>query len=341
MTTDLPRLLEEVGREFAPDARTSVFEVRLEDGALVGWTTAGEGVSQLVRLAADRGVELADRVVRLPDPMLADRRYALVTSAYGPVLAAPSVTSTQVSQYVLGARLDILTMRDGWLRVRGEDGYIGWMHPGYLELGREEWAREWETGSAGESLLSLDAELHDEAGRTIARLPWGARVIRDQPRTVRLPDGRHGVLGTGELVPLARRSDRFPARGDSVVRSAREWLGVPYSWGGVTQAGVDCSGLVQSVMWMHGIALPRDSDMQVHVGEAIPTDPAGLVAGDLAFFAEDGGRVTHVALAMGEGAVIHSALANGEVAVNDLGGGSDLERRLAGHLVAARRVLPD
>lgn len=339
--SDLIRLLEEVGREYAPDPRTSVFEVSVEGDALIGRTTAGEGVAQLVRLAADQGVTLRDEVVRLPDPMLAGRRCALVSSSYAPVHAAPAVTSTQVSQYVLGARVDILTMRDGWLQVRGEDGYIAWMHPGYLEVGEEDWAREWETGSAGESLVSLDAALHDEAGRIIARLPWGARVIRDQPRSIRLPDGRRGVLGAGELVPLARRADRFPARGDSVVRSAREWLGVPYLWGGVTQAGVDCSGLVQSVLWMHGIALPRDSDLQALVGTGIDTDPAGFVPGDLAFFTEDGDRITHVAVAMGDGAVIHSALANGEVAVNHLGGGTDLERRLAHHLVVARRVLPD
>ncbi len=337
--SDLARLLDEVGGEYAPDPRTSVFEVTVEGERLVGQTTSPDAVDALVSLLAQRGMTLRDEVVRLPDPMLAGRRCALVSSPYGAVHAGPDIAATQVSQYVLGARLDVLTMRDGWLRVRGEDGYIGWMHPGYLEVGEEDWGREWETGSAGESLLSLDAELHDEAGRTIARLPWGARVIRDQPRSIRLPDGRRGTLGAGELVPLARRADRFPARGDSVVRSAREWLGVPYLWGGVTQAGVDCSGLVQSVLWMHGIALPRDADLQARVGTPLEPAPGDLLPGDLAFFAEDA-RVTHVALSMGEGLVIHSALANGEVAVDDLRGSRDVERRLASLLVSARRVLP-
>lgn len=339
--SDLDRLLREVGGEYAPDGRTAVFEVAIEDDALTGQTTVAAAVDALLGLLAEHGTPLRDEVVRLPDPLLAGRRCALVTSPYAPVNARPAVRGTQLTQYVLGARVDVLTMRDGWLRVRGEDGYIGWMHPGYLEIGEEDWAREWETGSAGESLVSLDAELQDEAGRTIARLPWGARVIRDQPRSIRLPDGRRGVAGEGELVALARRADRFPARGDSVVRSARQWLGVPYLWGGVTQAGVDCSGLVQSVLWMHGIALPRDSDMQALVGEAVEQSPEGLQEGDLVFFAEDGERITHVALAMGGGEIIHSAIANGEVAVNDLAGGKDLERRLAGMIVAARRVLPD
>jgi cell wall-associated NlpC family hydrolase len=339
--SDLDRLLREVGGEYAPDSRTSVFEVAVENGALTGQTTVGDAVEALLTLLSDAGAPLRDEVVRLPDPLLAGRRCALVTSPYAPVHARPAVTGTQVTQYVLGARLDVLTMRDGWLRVRGEDGYIGWTHPGFLETGDEAWAREWETGSAGEPMVSLDAELHDDAGRTIARLPWGARVIRDQPRSIRLPDGRHGVLGAGELIPVARRSDRFPARGDSVVRSAREWLGVPYVWGGVTQAGADCSGLVQSVLWMHGIALPRDSDMQALVGEAVEPDLAALLPGDLVFFAEEEAPVTHVALSMGAGEIIHSALVNGEVAVDDLRAGGDVERRLAAMLSGVRRVLPD
>lgn len=338
--TDLARLLDEIGREYAPDPRTSVFEVAVEAGALTGHTTAHAAVDAILALAADEGEELRDEVVRLPDALLRERAHALVSSPYVPVHARAAVASTQVTQYVLGARVDVLTMRDGWLRIRGEDGYIGWVHPGYLELGDEAWARRWETASEGEPLVSLDADLHDEAGRTIARLPWGARVIRDQPRSVLLPDGRRGTIGRGEVVPLARRADRFPARGDSVVRSAREWLGVPYLWGGVTQAGVDCSGFVQSLLWMHGIAVPRDSDLQVGVGEALDVEFEEFAPGDLAFFSERGDRVTHVALSMGGSQIIHCALANGEVAVNDLKGGADIERLLASRFVAARRVLP-
>ncbi|MEN8375377.1 MAG: SH3 domain-containing C40 family peptidase [Gemmatimonadota bacterium] len=339
--SEVDTLVAEVGGEYAPDPRTSIFEISVEGEALVGQTTQPDGVEALVGLLAERGVAVRDEVVRLPDPLLREGRCALVASAYAPMHARPSVRGVQVSQYVLGVRLDVLTMRDGWLRVRGEEGYIGWVHPGYLEVGEEEWAREWETGSAGEPLVSLGADLHDEAGRTIARLPWGARVIRDQPRSVLLPDGRRGVLGGGELIPLARRADRFPARGDSVVRSAREWLGVPYLWGGSTRAGVDCSGFVQSVMWMHGIALPRDADMQALVGESLDTEPAGHRAGDLVFFHHGGERIEHVAMSMGGGALIHCAIANGEVATNDLDGAGRLDRDLRGRLVSARRVLPD
>jgi cell wall-associated NlpC family hydrolase len=175
-----------------------------------------------------------------------------------------------------------------------------------------------------------------------ARLPWGARVARLSQEQYELPDGRCGAVAAGELVAVDRLADRFPARGDSVTRTARRWLGAPYLWGGITPTGVDCSGLAQVVFWLHGIALPRDSDQQSRVGEQIdPADDfANMNAGDLVFFSDTGERVSHVAISLGGSHIVHSALTNGGVDINDLKGDQELELRLRSTLVKARRVLP-
>jgi cell wall-associated NlpC family hydrolase len=146
------------------------------------------------------------------------------------------------------------------------------------------------------------------------------------------------------MVGRERLRDRFPPRGESVVRTARRWLGVPYLWGGVTSCGVDCSGLVQAAYWLHGVALPRDSDMQMRVGAEVevgrPNGGSGLRAGDLLFFAE-GDRVNHVALSLGGSRIIHASATNGGVATNDLTGSERIETVLHGAFVGARRLLPD
>ncbi len=341
------RLAEEVARERGFDPRTVVFDVRIEerDGGLVavGETTSAPAVEALLaRAAAEFGADVADEVVRLPDPALGDEVHAVVTAAIAPVHAEPRVSSTQVSQYVLGHRLDLLSRVDAWWRARGEDGYIGWIHHGYLAVGAAEWAQAWERGQGGEPMVSLGAEIEDEEGRRLGRLPWGARVIRDAPRKVRLPDGRQAVVASGEVVEADRLADWFPLRGESVVRTARRWYGTPYLWGGVTTSGADCSGFVQSIYWMHGIALPRDSDQQARVGSTVEPGPdlSGVRAGDLLFFSERPGRITHVAISVGGGQIIHSALSNGGVAENDLLG-DELGRRLRGILTVVKRVLPD
>src|SRR5690606_14967403 len=120
---------------------------------------------------------------------------------------------------------------------------------------------------------------------------------------------------------------------------ALRWLGSPYLWGGITPAGVDCSGLTQSVFRIHGIPLPRDSDQQAGMGEPLPIDtPDSLHPGDLLFFEERRGRISHVAISMGGFRIVHSAVGNGGVARNDLASGSAYEKELRSILVAARRI---
>ncbi len=344
---ELEALVEAVRRELAPEPRTAIFEVRAdlrEDGvAFTGVTTESAAVDELVRRARAlaRPEAIADEVVRLPDPALGDRVWAVVRASVAPVHGAPDVRATQVSQYVLGARLELLLAAGRWYRVRGEDGYLGWVNRGYIAPGDARWVHGWEASVGGRAAVSLGAELVDEAGATLVRLPWGARVAHDGNGRCILPDGRAAALGAGELVPAAELPRRFPPAGEAIVASALRWLGTPYLWGGVTMGGVDCSGFVQAVCRLHGLPLPRDAELQVAVGTRVDAGPAfeKLRPGDLLFFTEVPGRITHVGLSMGGARLVHSALSNGGVATNELTGAAELEPALRRMFVEARRVL--
>lgn len=339
-------IAREVRREFVPDTRVDVFEVRTRavDGvpAISGQTTVPAAAETFRTRLAELGVPVSIRLRVLPDPDLGPRAEALVRAPIAPVYRRPTMNSTQVSQYVLGHRVTLLSRRARFWRIRGEDGHVGWVHRGYLARGDGDWALAWERAEGGDPVVSLGAELLDDTDRTFARLPWGARALQLAGGRILLPDGRTGTVGSGELVPADRLADRFPARGESIVRTARRWMGAPYLWGGVTPNGVDCSGLVQAVYWIHGLALPRDSDMQARVGARLePGDGfEQLRAGDLLFFAERN-RVNHVAMSMGGPQIIHAAASNGGVGVNDLSGELELEVWLRRVLHVARRLLPD
>jgi gamma-D-glutamyl-L-lysine dipeptidyl-peptidase len=343
---DPSHLIELVRQEFVPDLRWAVFDVQLEqragDVVLRGHATHGDAVASLLARLQERQITALDEVVRLPDPSFGTERHALVRAAIAPVYAQPRLPSSQISELVLGMRVELLSRHGDWVRVRGEDGYLGWTHCGYVQPGSEEWTFGWERGSVGEPVVSLGADLVDEDGRILARLPWGARLVR-HTGAYQLPDGGRGTIANGEVVDVDRLADRFPARGDSIARTARRWLGAPYLWGGITPHGVDCSGFSQAVMWMHGIALPRDSDLQAAsaVGIEVEPDSDTLRAGDLLFFAEVDERVSHVAVGLGGPHFIHSALGNGGVHTNSLHGEQPLEQRLCRMLVRVRRLLPD
>jgi cell wall-associated NlpC family hydrolase len=93
----------------------------------------------------------------------------------------------------------------------------------------------------------------------------------------------------------------------SVVQTALNVMGTPYRWGGEGDGGFDCSGLIQYAYAEHGVTLPRRSADQARQGTPVTRDVEGLRPGDILTFANDGTRVSHVGLYVGNRKFIHSA----------------------------------
>lgn len=340
LRAEIRALVRDVRAEFGIDPRAAVWDVRIRRRAdaveVAGATTEPAALATLLGRvrAADPAVPVLDRVARLP--LGAERPLALVRVAVAPLLAAPLISAAPLSEVLLGSVLTVLRRRRRWLQCRAADGYVGWVHSGYLAEVTPAAAARW--AAAGEA-ISLGAELR-EGSSVLARLPWGARFVVEAGRGM-VPGELTGEV-EGAWIPASERASRFPPCPAAVLGSAMGWLGAPYRWGGATVGGVDCSGLVQTVLRMHGVELPRDSDQQARCGEPVLPGRsfAGVRAGDLLFFAERRGRISHVALSRGGSSLVHASLGNARVACNDLKGDSDYERELRGFFVAARRILP-
>lgn len=93
---------------------------------------------------------------------------------------------------------------------------------------------------------------------------------------------------------------------EQLVKTAHDFLGVPYLWGGTNaETGFDCSGLTMTVYQLNGLNLPRHSAAQYEAGDAI--DRKDLQKGDLVFFAlTRSATVSHVGIYIGEGRFIHA-----------------------------------
>lgn len=245
----------------------------------------------------------------------------IVGAAIAPLQAQPSAGSEQVSQRLAGHRLTVLEEREPWLRVRGADEYEGWVHRGYLSA---DGSRRYE-----QRRTSLGCIVRDPRGWSCP-LPLGALV----------PDDAR--LESGEVIPGEDIARRFPRAADAITRSAVSlFTGTPYQWGGITPWGADCSGLVQTIFGLHGIALQRDASQQAAAGVAIDLAPDALSAADLLFFSDrPDRRITHVAISLGGPRLVHLALGRGGYRVEDLADeGDSYVRALLGRYLFARRVL--
>ena len=257
-----------------------------------------------------------------PDPIAVTDSLAVVCTPVAPLNAEPRVSASQTSQALRGAVLDVLESHGDWLRVRGADAYDGWVHGGYLQ-------RPPAADGFRPDRISLGCRVRRADGRAWV-LPLGAAVMADAPRL----DGETVAIGS-------ERDVAFPADATAIIASARRFYeGARYEWGGLTPWGADCSGLVQSVFSLHGVALPRDAWQQALEGSDAGSSIGALRAGDLLFFSErEDRRVTHVALSIGGARIVHLALGRGGWAEDVLGGPDAYTQRLATNFLFARRVL--
>lgn len=122
---------------------------------------------------------------------------------------------------------------------------------------------------------------------------------------VLMPDGSCAYMEQKKLTVTDPR--------DIILCTAGKLLGCSYFWGGKTENGCDCSGITQMSFKVAGIQLPRDASQQIKVLKKHPVSIEKTKPGDLAFFQNAKGNITHVAIMRRSPEFIHSS---GEVKLN-------------------------
>jgi cell wall-associated NlpC family hydrolase len=160
--------------------------------------------------------------------------------------------------------------------------------------------------SCAAELAPVRAEPRDDAEQV-------TQVLRGEPVSVEERENGWARIRTAyeypgwvreELLVGVVDSGWMPARADGdPVERARGYLGAPYEWGGMTERGIDCSGLVHMAYRRTGRLVPRDADQQEAGGQEVAA--GDLRPGDLVCY--DG----HIAFWLGEGRILHSTQREG------------------------------
>lgn len=320
---ELRMLIDSLKQVYAPDGRVELWQVSYDcSGSEVrvsGVTTRKEAKAVLMKELVRRGYKTVDKLEVLPNEKLLNGKiYGIVNLSVCNFRERPDFSSEMMTQGLLGTPLRVLQHKD-WYRVQTPDGYISWVHRvGIYPVT----PKDWERWNAAEKVVvtthyAFVYSEPDVESQTVSDVVAGNRLKYEGCHgdfyKVSYPDGRLGYV----LKSVSKRESewRKSVKQDaaSILRTAFTMMGIPYLWAGTSSKGVDCSGFVRTVLYMHDIIMPRDASQQAYVGKRLDITPdfGNLMPGDLLFFGrkatvESKERISHVAIYIGDKRFIHS-----------------------------------
>ena len=201
---------------------------------------------------------------------------AICTVSVAPIRAEPSHQSEMTSQLLYGESVEILEINGSFSKIKMDfDHYEGWID--------------------SKQIAKISDEDLAERKTEIIKKTFGIYPLENGETLLSI-----GSELNSKTENLLKDSDS-----KTIAETALQFLNVPYLWSGRSFFGIDCSGFTQLVYKVHGISLPRDAYQQAEIGQVLDFIEESEV-GDLAFFENSEGKISHVGIMLEDQKIIHA-----------------------------------
>ena len=229
---------------------------------------------------------------------------AVVINAVENMHSRSTSSSDVVSQAILGTNVKLLKKErnsdgENWYQVETPDSYKGWVVNSslrFLKPAEKPYASSGKIFIVSALLANTYREPDVTKHKPVKTAPISVvlEVLAERDERwleVTLPCGTKAWIqrGDGDIREAPWSWPRTSA--EAMVALSKRFLGLPYTWGGTSPLGFDCSGFVQLIYKMGGIPILRDADIQYEGSGLVPVEAGQEAAGDLVFFGKSIGHV--------------------------------------------------
>lgn len=241
----------------------------------------------------------------------------LINAPHEYLRGTPDSQAEVVSDTYFSEEITPLEEQGDWMKIRvNADQYEGWINKEACAAPSNIYLNNLDTIAKVNRLSAHLFHVQDTIYGPILTLPFDSKLAvlepkdpSDQSRWIKvaLPDGSEAFIQRGDIVLNPSVISR-----EEMVALSQKFLGLPYTWGGRSSFGYDCSGFVQMLYKQMGIAIPRDSKHQMLWDGFKPVTKEAMIPGDIIIFGLDETRTRHVGMYLGNDKFIHATVSQNQ-----------------------------